>query len=138
MAQEKERDHLKNAQLIIDTQAAEIRRLRALIGTVPVDEGPRIERLEQALRGQVATAQAHEKESCERLATINRVRKVTDTWVSNGLGRFAAEIRKALRNVSRLSKHIRESWQITTQDAGSSRTIDTQTRVREYIREGIG
>ena len=81
MGQEKERDHLKNAQLIIDTQAAEIRRLHALLGTVPVDEGPRIERLEQALREQVATVKHHEGESLARLAIIERLRKLPGKWV---------------------------------------------------------
>jgi hypothetical protein len=98
VTKEKERDQLKNAQLIIDTQAAEIRRLHALLGTVPVDEGPRIERLEQALREQVATAKHHEEESLTRLEIINRVRKLADTWANNGLGRFASEVRKELRN----------------------------------------
>lgn len=96
MAQEKERDQLKNAQLIIDTQAAEIRRLHALLGTVPVDEGPRIERLEQALREQVATAKRHEEESCNRLAAIERVRKLAETWANNGLGRFVSEVKRAI------------------------------------------
>jgi len=82
MGQEKERDQLKNAQLIIDTQAAEIRRLHALLGTVPIDEGPRIDRLAQALREQVAAAKRHEEESLARLATIERLRKLPGKWTS--------------------------------------------------------
>jgi hypothetical protein len=96
----KAKQHQRNTDEIIKTQAAELKRLSALIGVVPVDEGPRIARLEQALREQVATAKAHEEDSLARLATINRIRRLADTWAGNGLGRFASELRRAIKNGS--------------------------------------
>lgn len=97
---EKQHKRLCNADEIIKTQAAEIARLSSLLGTVPIDEGPRIARLEQALREQVTTAQAHEKESCDRLAAIGRVHRLADAWEKNDLGRFASEVRRAIKNGS--------------------------------------
>jgi plasmid maintenance system killer protein len=95
----KEYDQLKNAQLIIDTQVAEIRRLNALLETVQVDKSPRIERLEWELKNQTHIAELRGKESESRLAKINRSWSLVFNWEfskDEPLKQCARELRKQL------------------------------------------